>query len=134
MNMGAVRLLFLIAAAYDGVLGGVFLIAPHYPFELMEITPPNHFGYVQFAAALLLIFGCMFLEVARDPVGNRPLILYGMLLKMAYCGLVAYYWLNEPPMVPMVWKIFAGVDLAMLLLFLLSYMALAAPARSQRAY
>ena len=47
-----IRILFALAAAYDGVLGIAFLLAPSYPYSLCGVTPPNHWGYVQFPAAL----------------------------------------------------------------------------------
>ena len=70
--------LFVVAAFYDGLLGLVFLAAPGLLFELFDVTPPNHMDYVQFPAALLLIFGWMFASVALDAVRNRRLILYGV--------------------------------------------------------
>jgi hypothetical protein len=79
--------LFLNAALYDGVFGAVFLIAPGLVFEWVNVTPPNHWAYVQFPAALLIIFGLMFAAIARNPVGNRNLIIYGFLLKVSYCGI-----------------------------------------------
>ena len=50
--------------------------------------PPNHWGYVQFSAALLIIFGLMFLAAARRPIANRNLLPYCFLLKIAYSGVV----------------------------------------------
>jgi hypothetical protein len=45
-------------------LGLAFLAAPLYTFDLAKVTPPNHLGYVQFPAALLLIFGLQWLRKA----------------------------------------------------------------------
>ncbi len=56
--------LFWLAALYDGILGLAFLAAPGPLFDLCQVTPPNHLGYVQFPAALLLIFGLMFAAIA----------------------------------------------------------------------
>ena len=91
MNVTLVRGLFLVAAIYDGVLGLIFLFQPGLAFELFEVVPPNHFGYVQFSAILLIIFAAMFLRVAREPMANRFLMLYGVALKAGYSGLVFYY-------------------------------------------
>ncbi len=57
-----IQALFLIAAVYDGALGAIFLIAPGPVFQWANVTPPNHWAYVQFPAALLIIFG---LDVRR---------------------------------------------------------------------
>jgi hypothetical protein len=113
---------FAIAAAYDGVLGLLFLAAPGLSFELFDVTPPNHMGYVQFPAALLLIFAWMFAAVAMDPIRNRSLILYGIGLKVAYCTVCFWYWFTAD--IPIIWKPFAVIDVAMGVLFAWSYVAL----------
>jgi hypothetical protein len=116
---GWIRGLFLLAALYDGVLGVWFLVAPGHPFELFEVTPPNHMGYVQFPAALLLIFGLMFLSIAREPAAHRDLILYGILLKIAYCGVASYHWATAG--IPWIWQPFVIIDAVMGVLFVLAF-------------
>ena len=119
MNTTMVKALFVIAAIYDGVLGLLFLFAPGLAFEVFEVVPPNHFGYVQFPAILLLVFAAMFYRVAKDPVGNRILMLYGVVLKAGYSGLVFYYmWTTG---VPGMWVPWAWADLVFLVLFLWSW-------------
>ncbi|MCA9094002.1 MAG: hypothetical protein KDA68_10975 [Planctomycetaceae bacterium] len=122
MNFSQIRKLFAVAALYDGFLGVLFLLIPGSVFYLFSITPPNHFGYVQFSAALLIIFGLMFLKIALDPRENASLILYGILLKISYCGLTFYYWFGEG--IPWIWKPFAIFDLIMLVLFIWAAMTL----------
>jgi hypothetical protein len=114
--------LFWIAALYDGVLGALFLVAPAWTFERFNVVPPNHMGYVQFPAALLLIFALMFVAVARDPLANRGLIRYGILLKVAYCGVASYYWAMTD--IPIIWKPFVVIDLIMLVLFVVAALRL----------
>jgi len=114
--------LFVLAALYDGVLGLLFLAFPLYAFEVCDVTPPNHVGYVQFPAALLLIFGMMFAQVARDPLASRTLILYGIMLKVAYCGVAISHWLATD--IPWMWKPFAWIDLVMGVLFVWAYVTL----------
>jgi hypothetical protein len=118
-----IRILFAIAAAYDGILGLIFLLRPYFLFERFGVTPPNHPGYVQFPAALLIVFAFMFAAVARDPSGNRNLIPYGILLKVSYCGTVFYHWAVSG--VPYLWKPFAFADLLFLGAFLWAFSALA---------
>ena len=113
---------FYLAAAYDGLLGGIFLISPMCIFEHFEVTPPNHAGYVQFPAMLLIIFAILFVNIARNPVANRSLILYGILLKVAYCSVVFYYWFTSG--IPIIWKPFAICDLVFIALFILSWRSL----------
>ena len=66
---------FWIAAAYDGILGALFLVAPGWVFERLEVEPPNHVAYVQFSAALLIIFALIFARIARDPVAQLDQII-----------------------------------------------------------
>jgi hypothetical protein len=118
----SIQALFLIAALYDGALGAIFLIAPGPVFQWANVTPPNHWAYVQFPAALLVNFGLMFAAIARDPAGNRSLIVYGILLKVSYCGIACWYWFTAG--IPGLWKPFAAIDLVMAVLFAWSYRAL----------
>src|SRR3990172_8936294 len=100
---------FWIAAAYDGVLGVLFLAAPGWVFTQLNIAPPNHVAYVQFPAALLIIFALIFARIASAPVAHRDQIVYGILLKVAYCSLAFYYLITTD--IPWIWKPFAWIDL-----------------------
>jgi hypothetical protein len=99
----------------EGLLGCAFLFGSGVLFQWFGVTPPNHFGYVQFPAALLLIFSAMFLAIAVNPVKNRNLIPYGVLLKVSYCGVVSFHWLTAG--LPDMWKPFCIADLIFLILF-----------------
>jgi hypothetical protein len=116
---GFIKALFFIAALYDGLIGAVFLIAPAWVFRSAEVTPPNHWAYVQFPAALLVIFALMFAAIAIKPIENRTLIPYGIMLKAAYCGVAFWYWNAEG--IPGLWKPFAVADVVMGFLFLWSF-------------
>jgi len=119
------RVLFALAAVYDLLLGIAFLAVPWLLFERFAVTPPNHWGYVQFPAALLIVFALMFLAIAADPVGNRNLIPYGIGLKVAYVAVSATYWFG--PGIPDMWKPFTVADLVMLVLFAWAWVALGRP-------
>lgn len=114
-----IRPLFLLAAAYDGILGLAFIVAPASIFAMYGVEPPNHMAYVQFPAMLLILFAIMFYRVATDPVGNRELILYGCGLKIAYCSLAFWYMFTTS--IPSMWVPWAYADLVFLVLFVLSY-------------
>jgi hypothetical protein len=111
--------LFQVAALYHGLLGALFFVAPTWPFQYFNIAEPNHPVYVQFPAALFVIFAAMFQKIAREPAQYRHLIPYGIALKAASCVLSFWYWLN--PGIPGIWKVFAVIDLVMGLLFLRAY-------------
>ncbi|HLA86195.1 MAG TPA: hypothetical protein VJL29_15515 [Thermoguttaceae bacterium] len=112
---------FGASTIYDGVLGLAFLFAAPPLFEWCGVTPPNHFGYVQFPSALLVIFALMFAAIARDPMANRNLMPYGILLKLAYSGIVFYYWFTIG--IPTMWKPFAFCDLVFMALFAWAYVS-----------
>jgi hypothetical protein len=121
-NDRLVSTLFAVAGLYDGILGAAFLVAPTALFDRFGVTPPNHFGYVQFPAALLIVFGIMFFAVAVNPRANRNLIPYGILLKAAYCTLVFGYWFTQG--LPSMWKPFAVADLVFGVLFYWAWLRL----------
>ena len=121
MRRPMITVLFVIAAVYDGILGLVFLLGAGAVFERFGVTPPNHFGYVHFPAAVLIVFALMFLAIARNPQANRNLIPYGMLLKVAYCSVVFYHWFTAG--IPNLWKPFAIFDLGFLALFVWAYVS-----------
>ena len=114
-NDRLVSILFAVAGLYEGILGAAFLLAPAALFSWYGVTPPNHFGYVQFPAALLIVFAIMFFAVAANPRANKILIPYGILLKASYCGLAFGYWFTQG--VPDMWKPFAVADLVFAVLF-----------------
>jgi len=95
-------------------------------FDWFGVTPPNHVGYVQFPALLLLIFAAMFWRIAQDPAGNRALIPYGISLKVAYCALVFWYQLTSA--VPFMWVPWAWLDLGFIVLFVIAWKATPAQA------
>ncbi|HWA24261.1 MAG TPA: hypothetical protein VG734_01205 [Lacunisphaera sp.] len=121
-SLRTIRLLYLVAAAYDGLLGMAFLAAGPAIYAAAGITPPNHWGYIHFAAGILAIFGLMFLMIALRPVENRNLVPYGIMLKVCYVGTVAWHWYNGG--VPDLWKYFAVADVAFALLFFWSLVPL----------
>jgi hypothetical protein len=121
-TQSSIRLLYTVAAAYDGLLGLAFLAAGPALYAHFQITPPNHWGYVHFGAGILVIFGWMFLEIARKPRESLNLIPYGILLKVCYVSTVAWYWVHGD--VPSMWKGFAAADTAFALLFVWSLGAL----------
>lgn len=121
MNISMVKALFIIAGIYEGLLGLAFFLFPLQIFEMFAVEPPNHLGYVQFPALLLVLFAAMFFKVASDPARHRELIPYGCGLKVSYCALVFYYDMSGG--IPAMWIPFAWADLAFLVLFVLAWMA-----------
>jgi hypothetical protein len=119
MNDKMTKPLYIVAAAYDGILGIAFLLFPLAIFAMYEVEPPNHEAYVQFPALLLIIFAVMFFQIASDPIKNRGLILYGCALKVSYCSMV--FWYQATSVIPEMWVPWAWADLVFLVLFIITY-------------
>ncbi len=115
-----IALLFCLSGCYDGLLGLAFLFFAGTLYEFFGVTPPNHYGYVQFPALILIVFAVMFFQIARDPGKNLNLMPYGILLKVAYCAVVFWYWISSP--LPDMWKPFAVLDAVFGILFLWGYL------------
>jgi hypothetical protein len=116
-----IKVVFAIAGVYDGLLGAAFLFFGLDIYHYAGVTPPNHIGYIQFPALLLIIFGVMFLQVAANPFKNRDLMLYGAALKASYAGVVFGHDLISG--IPRLWIPWAWADLAFLVLFLAAWNA-----------
>lgn len=119
-----IKPLFLVAALYDGLLGLAFLTVPLRIYAWMNVPPPNHPGYIQFPAAMLIIFGYAFWLVARDPVRRRDIIWLGCMLKIAYCAVVFAHAASAGG-IPTIWTIFAVADLLFLFAFIAALRTLA---------
>lgn len=119
---GIISSLFAVAAIYEGLLGLAFFFFSQALYSWFGVTPANHPGYVQFPAAILIVFALMFIAVAVNPVKNRNLIPFGILLKVSYCGVVSYYWVTTD--LPDMWKPFCICDLILLILFFWAWVAL----------
>ena len=85
--VGGWPLLFLVAGAYDVVLGLAFMAAGESILETVGMTLPPHVAYIHLAALFILVQGISYLFVARDPWRNVGLARVGVLYKAAYTGL-----------------------------------------------
>ena len=121
--------IFLLSALYDGLLGLAFMFFAPSLFQAYGVTPPNHWGYVQFPAAILIIFAVMFTAIAIDPLKNRSLMPYGAMLKLSYSGVVFYYWFTTN--IPDMWKPFAVADFVFMILFIWAWFAVAKTGNSE---
>jgi hypothetical protein len=121
MKTGWVKVIFLISGVYDAILGVIFLLVGNQIYDLFGVTRPNHIGYIQFPALLLIVFGIMFLRIAADPVRFRELIWYGVALKIAFAGVVFYHLLTHG--IPSMWVPFAIADIIFFILFVVCWTA-----------
>ena len=130
-NTNSISLLFYVGGFYDGILGALFLLFGEQLFAFFGVTPPNHWGYIQFPALILITFGILFFQTATDPHKNRNLIPYGIMLKASYCLVVFGYWILFS--IPTMWKPFAIIDFVFGILFYWSYVRLKQPKAEQQA-
>lgn len=126
MSVLPVKILLILCGLFDGFVGLVFTVMPATLFCIAGVTPPNHFGYVQFPALLLVIFAVMFFRAAADPVLRREVLLYGVALKASCAGLVFWYQFHGG--VPILWIPWAWADALFLLLLLIGWRAMASQA------
>jgi hypothetical protein len=119
MNRKLTRVVFFASGIYDGALGVAFLFFAPDLFRILNVTPPNHFGYVHFGALMLILFAAMFFQIASDPACYRSLILYGAGLKASYTGVVFWHQLHGG--LPAFWIPWAWADLVFLILFLAAW-------------
>lgn len=128
MIAGWIRPLFVVAALYDIVLGAAFAFAFRPIYGRFGIALPNHDAYVQLPGLLIAIFGIGFWIVSRDPARQRAIIGLGVLLKLAFTGVVLYHRLFGS--IPGMWVPFAVVDLLFAIAFLAALRALPREARA----
>ena len=121
-----IKLLFVVAGLYDGVLGFALAFFPGQIYDVYGVEPPNHMAYVQFPALLLIVFASMFFRIATDPLKHRELIIYGCGLKISYFAIAFWYWWTSG--IPSMWIPWAWFDLVFLLLFILAWKYLASRA------
>ncbi len=128
MRSAWIRWPFVVAGLYDGLLGLAFAVAPAAIFARVDVVAPNHMGYVQFPALLLVLFAIMFFAIAADPVRRRELMLFGAGLKVAYCAVVFGYAVTTG--ISPMWRLWAWIDVVFLCLFLAAWRAASREARS----
>jgi hypothetical protein len=115
MNTKWMKVAFGASAIYDGILALAFLFLGPLIYDYFGIERPNHLGYLQFPALLLIVFAFMYWRIASDPTSNRNLIPYGIGLKVSYCGVVFYHWARGG--IPAMWIPFAWIDVGFVVLF-----------------
>lgn len=122
------RLLFSFAGLYNVALGVAFARWGPEIYRWAELTPPNHWGYVQFPAFLAVVFGALFFAVAFRPQANRNLIPFGLLFLASYISVVFIDWTASG--VPWLFKAVAAVHVVLFTLLGLAYRALGKPAKA----
>ena len=116
---GYYKVLFLIAAIYDLVLGIIFTFFYKFTFSLLGIPIPTYPGYISLIGVFLIVLGVAYYFIYRgDLVRNLDLIRVGTFYKFAYIAVVLYYWIFATiPHIIFV-ALFVVADLIFLILFI----------------
>ena len=123
MKRHVVSIVFLTSAAYNGLLGLMFLVFGPAVFRFCGGQPPGHPGCVQFPALLSLIFAYMLLQIARRPAEKRVLIPYAVVVKLCFSAVVLENWALGD--IDYLWKPLALYDLVFAAMFYWGYESLA---------
>lgn len=115
-KQGFYRTVFLVAAAYDIILGVVFFLAWKPIFAALGVESPGHTSYLHITTAYIFVQGLGYWYVSRNIIRNLDLVRLGIVYKAIYIGLAAYY-LVIGQLLHAVFAWFAVFDLVFLLLF-----------------
>lgn len=111
------RALFIVAAAYDVVLGVAFFFLYGPIFTALNIPLPPNTSYIHITAAFVFVQGVGYWLVAQDPARNHDLVRLGVIYKGIYIA-VALYELALGQLISDVFLWFAAFDLLFLVLFI----------------
>ena len=110
------RILFLIAALYDFILGFVFFAFLRFFFEdIFKITYPLYPAFFQAAAAFVFVMGVGFYFVYRNMYRNIDIVKVGIVFKLFYTGLAFYHVFFEE--MPWIFSVFGFLDLIFIVFF-----------------
>ena len=114
------RLLFLIAAIYDFLLGLIFFVFYKQVYSIFDIPLPDYPMYLQMSAAFVIAMGVGYYYVYRNLYRNIDLVKLGIVYKAVYSGLASYFFFAGLGNILFFW--FAILDLIFLVLFVIFLM------------
>ena len=119
------KVLFLLVAVYDLILGIVFMFFSKSTFELLGIPEklPEFDGYLTLIGVYVLILGVAYYLIYRGYLyKNSDLILIGVLYKLGYCAVTFYYFIiGDIPHILFL-GLFGVIDLIMFILMAECYL------------
>jgi len=121
-NERSYRILFLIAALYDFILGFVFFAFLRFFFEeIFKITYPLYPAFFQAAAAFVFVMGVGFYFVYRNMYRNIDIVKVGICFKLVYSGLAFYHVFFKG--MPWIFSVFGFLDLIFIVFFVFFLLA-----------
>ncbi len=112
---GFFRGLFLVAAAYDLILGLLFFFFYKPIYSYFDITLPPYPMYLQMSAAFVIAMGIGYYFIYRNLYRNIDLVKLGIVYKLVYSGLTSYFYFANLADIVFFW--FAIFDVIFLALF-----------------
>jgi hypothetical protein len=110
---------FRIIGVYDILLGILFVLFFRNIYQQLNITLPNHPGYIFVPALFLICGGIGEFLIARNPLRNTDLVIVRLLMKLSFAGAVFYcYFTYGVPVVFMIISIISIVGIIKNMLFL----------------
>ncbi len=83
--------LFQVAAIFNFVVGASLLLAYPWTAPLLGIEgPPTVWFHI--TIGIVLLFGYGYWRISRDPVANRPLIVFGAAGKLIFAAVIYAHW------------------------------------------
>ena len=117
------RILFLIAALYDFILGFVFFAFLRFFFEdIFKLPLPNYPAFFQAAAAFVFVMGVGFYFVYRNMYRNIDIVKVGITFKLVYAGLAFYHVFLQG--MPWIFSVFGFLDLIFIVFFVFFLLAI----------
>ena len=113
---GFFRVLFLIAAIYDLILGVLFFFFYKSIFSYFDIPLPVYPMYLQMAAAFVIAMGVGYYFIYLNLYRNIDLVKLGVVYKLAYGGLTSYFYFAN--LAHITFFYFAILDFIFLIFFL----------------
>lgn len=116
------RILFLIAALYDFILGFVFFAFMRFFLEdIFKLPLPNYPAFFQAAAAFVFVMGIGFYFVYRNMYRNIDIVKVGIVFKLVYTGLAFYHVFFKG--MPWIFSVFGFLDLIFIVFFIFFLLA-----------
>ncbi|MEK6893621.1 MAG: hypothetical protein AABX07_05470 [Nanoarchaeota archaeon] len=110
------KILFLIAAIYDFVLGIAFFFLYEPIFSYFNIPLPDYSMYLQMAAAFVIAMGVGYYFIFLNLYRNVDLVKLGIVYKIAYAGLTFYWYFTDLANAVFMW--FAVIDVIFIVTFI----------------
>jgi hypothetical protein len=121
MSLKTIKVIFLLTAIFNFVLGAGLGLFFREINEWSDLQLPNHPAYMQLPSLFVFVFGIGMLFVVYDPLGNRSIMLLGVLMKTSYAVVILGNSFFHT--MPLLHVAVAGCDLVHALLFLAAYLA-----------